>query len=163
AAIDYLPAGRICREPRAESVPPDEVPLGLVSWGPFGDSDNRYFKLHLEFVRPGQTFAFTARLGRDSKGDRYQKAVIRLASCPVARCVEVPGGLATRRWTCSRYGVSRAAAGSRCSSAARTAARRSRPLRALYSGPVPSLSSRLAIATPRAGTGAEARRAAIIA
>ena len=85
AAIDYLPAGQNCREPRADFVPPDQMPLGLVSWGPFGESGKPYWKLHPEFVKPGQTFVYTVHLSKHN-----QRAVVRLANGPVAPCELVP-------------------------------------------------------------------------
>jgi len=93
AAIDYLPAGADCREPRGDFVPRDQVTLDLVSWGPFGDSgDDPYWKLHPQFLGPDQTFVYTVHLGRDANGERYQRAAIRVANGPVAPCVRVPAG-----------------------------------------------------------------------
>jgi len=92
AAVDYLPAGRTCQEPRADFVPQAEVPLGLVNWGPFPGGE-KYFKVYPRFIGPGQTFVYTAQVGWDAHGNHFQRAVIRLANGPVAPCRQVPGDL----------------------------------------------------------------------
>lgn len=83
AAVDYLPAGRTCQEPRADYVPPDRMPRGLVDWE-HPDGDATSFRVYPRYIGEGQTFVYTVQLGR-----HQQWAVIRLANGPVAPCVPV--------------------------------------------------------------------------
>jgi hypothetical protein len=87
AAVDYIPRGTACREPRGDFVPRDQVPRAMVDWGPFGDESDRYWKLYPQYIRPGQTFVYTVEVARG-----YQRAMVRLANGPVAPCVQVPAG-----------------------------------------------------------------------
>jgi hypothetical protein len=89
AAVDYLPAGMTCQEPRADFVPPDQVPRAMVDWAPLS-SRERYFKVHPEYIRPDQTFVYTVQVSTNNHG-RTQRAAIRLANGPVAACKPVPG------------------------------------------------------------------------
>ncbi|MBB2940764.1 hypothetical protein FB565_000468 [Actinoplanes lutulentus] len=91
AAVDYLPAGMTCRESRADFVPAAEMPLAMVDWAPLASEDH-YFKVHPEYIGPGQTFVYTVQM---KKGD--QRAAIRLANGPVAACDPVPGELVPGR------------------------------------------------------------------
>jgi hypothetical protein len=85
AAVDYLPAGMTCQESRADFVPADRMPLKMVDWAPLS-SEDRYFKVHPQYIRAGQTFVYTVQLS-----EHDQRAAIRLADGPVAPCVPVPG------------------------------------------------------------------------
>jgi hypothetical protein len=89
AAVDYLPAGMTCREPRADYVPPDRMPREMVDWSPLGSRDH-YFKIHPEYIGPDQTFVYTVQVSSDRRG-RSQRFAIRLANGPVAPCTPVPG------------------------------------------------------------------------
>jgi hypothetical protein len=89
AAVDYLPGGMTCQEPRADYVPADQVPRAMVDWAPLNSKD-RYFKVHPQYMRPDQTFVYTVQIS-DHHGDRTQRAAIRLANGPVAPCRPVPG------------------------------------------------------------------------
>lgn len=90
AAVDYLPGGMRCREPRGDLVPPDQTPREMVDWGPFGDGGNRYWKLNPRYIKPDQTFVYVVQLAKDKHGDRSQRAVIRLANGPVTPCAPEP-------------------------------------------------------------------------
>jgi hypothetical protein len=92
AAVDYIPLGKTCREPRGDFVPPEQAPREMVSWGPFGEEDGFYWKLHPEFIGPDQTFVYEVQVGKDAHGDGVQRAMIRLANGPVAPCDPVPVG-----------------------------------------------------------------------
>ena len=92
AAVDYLPQGKTCREPRGDFVPPEQVPREMVSWGPFGHEDGYYWKLHPEFIGPDQTFVYVVQIGKDADGGGVQRAMIRLANGPVGPCDPVPIG-----------------------------------------------------------------------
>jgi hypothetical protein len=92
AAVDYIPFGTRCREPRGDFVPPDQMPLAMVSWGPFGEEDGYYWKLHPEFIGPNQTFVYVVQIGREADGGHDQRARIQLANGPVAPCDPVPVG-----------------------------------------------------------------------
>jgi hypothetical protein len=94
AAVDYLPAGMTCREPRADFVPPDQMPRAMVDWAPLGSKDH-YFKVHPQYIGPDQTFVYTVQLSTN-KHDRSQRAAIRLANGPVAPCTPVPGDVMPR-------------------------------------------------------------------
>jgi hypothetical protein len=88
AAVDYLPAGMACREPRADFVPPERMPREMVDWGPLSSKDH-YFKIHPEYIGAGQTFVYTVQVS--NQHGRSQRAAIRLANGPVAPCTRVPG------------------------------------------------------------------------
>jgi hypothetical protein len=90
AAVDYIPQGMKCKEPRGDFVPLDETPRAMVSWGPFGDSGNYYWKLNPQYIKPDQTFVYVVQVSKDKSGDRTQRAAIRLANGPVAPCEPVP-------------------------------------------------------------------------
>jgi hypothetical protein len=87
AAVDYVPVGMTCREPRADFVPADEMPLAMVDWAPVGSEDH-YFKVFPQYIGAGQTFVYTVQVS--AKG-HSQRAAIRLANGPVAPCTQVPG------------------------------------------------------------------------
>jgi hypothetical protein len=91
AAVDYIPLGTTCREPRGDFVPPEQVLREMVSCGPFGEEDGIYWKLHPEFIGPDQTFVYVVQVGKDAGGG-VQKALIRLANGPVAPCDPVQIG-----------------------------------------------------------------------
>jgi hypothetical protein len=88
AAVNYLPAGMACREPRADYVPPDQMPLALVDWSPLG-TEQHYFKVFPQYIGPGQTFVYTVQVAK-----HRQRSAIRLANGPVAPCTPVPGDVA---------------------------------------------------------------------
>jgi len=92
AVVDYIPWGTTCREPRGDFVPPDQMPLEMVTWGPFGEEDGYYWKLHPEFIGPDQTFVYVVRVRTEADGGHDQRVVIRLANGPVAPCDPVPIG-----------------------------------------------------------------------
>ncbi|BCY10317.1 hypothetical protein [Actinoplanes sp. L3-i22] len=85
AVVDFLPARTVCQAPRADFVPPQRMPLGLVDWSTLSEPDH-YFKVHPEFIGPGQTFVYAVQIDKGST-----RAAIRLADGPVGRCVPVPG------------------------------------------------------------------------
>jgi len=85
AAVDYVPAGMTCQETRADFVPADRMPLGLVDWAPLGGKDH-YFKVFPQYIAAGQTFVYTVQVSRHE-----QRVAIRLANGPVAPCTPVPG------------------------------------------------------------------------
>jgi hypothetical protein len=89
AAVDYLPAGMTCREPRADFVPAQRMPREMVDWAPLRSKDH-YFKVHPQYIGPDQTFVYTVQVSNGSH-DRTQRAAIRLANGPVAPCTPVPG------------------------------------------------------------------------
>jgi hypothetical protein len=89
AAVDYLPAGMTCREPRADFVPPTRMPREMVDWAPLSSKDH-YFKVHPQYIAPGQTFVYTVQVSTNRHG-RSQRFAIRLANGPVAPCTPVPG------------------------------------------------------------------------
>ncbi len=88
AAVDYLPAGMTCREPRADFVPADRMPREMVDWAPLSSNDH-YFKVHPQYIGADQTFVYTVQVS--NKHGRSQRAAIRLANGPVAPCTPVPG------------------------------------------------------------------------
>jgi hypothetical protein len=92
AAVDYLPAGMTCQEPRADYVPADQMPRKMVDWAPLNSKD-RYFKVHTQYIRPNQTFVYTVQVSAQH-GDRIQRSAIRLANGPVAPCKPTPGDVA---------------------------------------------------------------------
>ncbi|MEV6929363.1 hypothetical protein AB0M46_33405, partial [Dactylosporangium sp. NPDC051485] len=87
AAVDFLPAGKLCQEPRADYMPPDRVPLALVDFSPL-DANHTYFRVHPEYLGPEQTFVYTVQVDRDHHDQRFR---IRVANGPVAPCTQVPG------------------------------------------------------------------------
>jgi hypothetical protein len=95
AAVDYLPAGMTCQEPRADYVPADQMPREMVDWAPL-DSKDRYFKVHPQYIRPNQTFVYTVQVSYHH-GDRTQRFAIRLANGPVAPCKPVAGDVVPNR------------------------------------------------------------------
>ncbi|MDN3352080.1 hypothetical protein [Actinomadura sp. DC4] len=95
AAVDYLPAGMTCQDSRADFVPPGRMPRAMVDWAPLGGKDH-YFKIHPEYIRPGQTFVYTVQVST-SPHHRGQRAAIRLANGPVAPCDPVPGDVVPSR------------------------------------------------------------------
>jgi hypothetical protein len=86
AQVDFLPFDRTCREPRADYVPAAEMPLALVQWPEPGRNES-FFRIHPEYIGPGQTFVYTVRVNRRAHD---QRAAIRLANGPVAPCEPVP-------------------------------------------------------------------------
>jgi hypothetical protein len=88
AAVNYLPAGMACREPRADYVPPDEMPLALVDWSTLG-TEQHSFKVFPQYIGVDQTFVYTVQVAKHS-----QRFAIRLANGPVAPCTPVPGDVA---------------------------------------------------------------------
>jgi hypothetical protein len=94
AAVDYLPAGMTCQEPRADFVPADRMPREMVDWAPLNSKD-RYFKVHPQYIGPDQTFVYTVQLSNNH--GRSQRAAIRLANGPVAPCKPVPGDVVSSR------------------------------------------------------------------
>ncbi|WP_432981824.1 hypothetical protein [Dactylosporangium sp. CA-233914] len=85
ADVNFLPYDRTCREPRADYVPPDEMPLALVDW-PAPGSNESFFRLHPQYIGAGQTLVYTVRVDRRAHD---QRAVIRLANGPVAACERI--------------------------------------------------------------------------
>jgi hypothetical protein len=92
ASVNYLPAGMACKEPRAEYVPPDQMPRGMVDWSTLGDSEDHYFKVFPQSIGANQTFVYTVQVSHH--GGRSQRFSIRLANGPVAPCTSVPGDVA---------------------------------------------------------------------
>jgi hypothetical protein len=88
AAVDYLPAGMTCQEPRADYVPADQMPREMVDWAPLSSKEH-YFKVHPQYVGPNQTFVYTVQISNNH--GRTQRFAIRLANGPVAPCTPVPG------------------------------------------------------------------------
>lgn len=88
AAVNYLPAGTACREPRADYVPPEQMPRALVDWSTLG-TEQHFFKLYPQYIGPGQTLVYTVEVA-----EHGQRAAIRLANGPVAPCTPVPGDVA---------------------------------------------------------------------
>jgi hypothetical protein len=88
AAVNYLPAGMACREPRADYVPPDRMPLAMVDWSTLS-TEQHYFKVFPQYIGPGQTFVYTVQGSKHS-----QRFSIHLANGPVAPCTPVPGDVA---------------------------------------------------------------------
>ncbi|GAA3298023.1 hypothetical protein Dvina_52645 [Dactylosporangium vinaceum] len=86
AQVDFLPFDRTCREPRADYVPAAAMPLALVEWPEPGRNDS-YFRIHPQYIAPGQTLVYTVRVNRKAHD---QRAAIRLANGPVAACDQVP-------------------------------------------------------------------------
>ncbi|MFG2043432.1 hypothetical protein [Dactylosporangium sp. NPDC048998] len=87
AAVNFLPAGQACREPRADYVPRDRMPLALVDFSPLG-SDRSYFRVRPQYIGENQTFVYTVQV---DKRRHEQRFAIRLANGPVAPCTPVPG------------------------------------------------------------------------
>lgn len=85
AAVDFLPAGRVCQGGRADFVAPEQMPLALVDFSTLSEPDH-YFKVHPEWIGAGQTFVYAAQINKGTT-----KAAIRLADGPVGACVPVPG------------------------------------------------------------------------
>ncbi|WP_436533728.1 hypothetical protein [Actinoplanes sp. HUAS TT8] len=85
AAVDFLPARMVCQGPRADFVAPEKMPLGMVDWSTLSEPDH-YFKVHPEYIGPGQTFVYAAQVNKGST-----KAAIRLADGPVGPCLPIPG------------------------------------------------------------------------
>jgi hypothetical protein len=96
AAVDYLPAGMACREPRADFVPADRMPRAMVDWTTLSSTKEHYFKVHPAYIGPDQTFVFTVQVSTKNH-DRSQPFAIRLANGPVAACTPTPGDVVPRR------------------------------------------------------------------
>src|SRR5262249_54232362 len=88
AAVDFLPAGMTCKEPRADFVRPELMPREMVDWAPLSSKDH-YFKVHPEYIGPDQTFVYTVQVS--NKRGLSQRVAIRLANGQVAPCTPVPG------------------------------------------------------------------------
>jgi hypothetical protein len=86
AVVDFLPFDKTCREPRADYVPREQMPLALVTWPQPGSNDS-YFRLHPEYIGANQTLVYTVRVDRHAHDQRF---VIRLANGPVAECEQIP-------------------------------------------------------------------------
>ncbi|GAA2329586.1 hypothetical protein [Dactylosporangium salmoneum] len=91
AAVDFLPPGKVCREPRADYVPRDRMPLAMVDFSPL-DGNQNYFRVHPEYLGPEQTFVYAVQVDRDHHEQRF---MIRVANGPVAPCTQVPGRIGT--------------------------------------------------------------------
>ena len=87
AAVDYVPWGTKCREPRGDFVHADRTPRAMVELGTRSvDEGNRYWKLNPRYIKPDQTFVYVVQLAKDKHGNRSERAVIRLANGPVTPC-----------------------------------------------------------------------------
>lgn len=92
AAVDFIPNGTQCREPRA--VYDTEADLRYLLT-PEEDADGEgYWKLHTDLIPPGRTFIYTMQIFGEPERGRVGTAGARfnLAIGYVAPCEVVPGG-----------------------------------------------------------------------
>jgi hypothetical protein len=61
------------------------MPLALVDW-PAPGSNESFFRVHPQYIGPGQTLVYTVRVDRKAHEQRF---MIHLANGPVAPCEQV--------------------------------------------------------------------------